>query len=366
MHDLLILNGEIIDGSGAARYKADLAIRDGRIAAIGDLAGAQASRVIDATGRLLTPGFWDMHSHADLTAALCPDMEGLLGQGVTTVFAGHCGMTMAPAGEYFYGMLEDVKAIEDLMPLMTFGRGPGNYPAVDTASLRSAFEDRFGVKMDWTSFGDYCDLLRKSGIGANMYLEVGHAQIRMSAMGLDFKRHATQDEIDEMKKLVVEAMEAGATGLSFGLDYAPGSYAADEELDQLAACLKPYQGILAAHVRTRGKRFLSEKENYPIDGVKELIEIGLKHDLHVHISHLGTGFRVEPFEQRMLDASARVTLEIIAEYRSKGARVSWDVLVPQYIPWFFYPDLAGLLKYYVAICGGKAKFAEKLKSPAYR
>jgi len=293
-------------------------------------------------------------------------MEGLLGQGVTTVYAGHCGMTMAPVGEYFYGMMEDVKAIEDMMPLMTFGKGPGNYPAVDSASLRAAFAARFGVEMSWNSFADYLDLLRQTGVAANMYLEVGHAQIRMSAMGDDFKRHATQEEIDEMKKLVIASMEAGAIGLSYGLDYAPGSYACDDELDQLAACLKPFDSILSAHVRTRGKRFSNEVENYPINGVKELIEIGMKHDLHVHISHIGAGFRIEPFDQRMMDFGAKIVLETIEEYRSKGARVSWDALIPQYIPWFFYPDLAGLLKYFVAICGGKAKFAEKLKSPAYQ
>ncbi|MCL2498595.1 MAG: amidohydrolase family protein, partial [Symbiobacteriaceae bacterium] len=366
MYDILIRGGEVIDGSGKKAFRADVAIQEGKVVHLGNLPSAEAHTIINAEGRYVTPGFFDMHSHADLTAVLCPEMEGLLGQGITSVFAGHCGMTMAPVGEYFFGMMEDVKAIEDVMPLMTFGRGPGNYPVVDAASLRLAFAQRFGVEMDWTTFADYRTRLGRLGLGVNMYMEVGHAQIRMSAMGPDFKRHATPEEIEHMKQLVQEAMACGATGLSFGLDYAPGIYASDEELSQLAECLIPLNGILAAHIRGRGKRFLTEVENYGINGIRELMDLGVKHDLRVHISHLGTGFRIEPFDQRMLDASARVVLDTIAAYRNQGAKVSWDTLVPGYIPWFFYPDLAGLLRYYVTICGGKKAFAAKLQSPAYQ
>ncbi|MBP1552630.1 MAG: amidohydrolase family protein, partial [Oscillospiraceae bacterium] len=186
------------------------------------------------------------------------------------------------------------------------------------------------------------------------------------AMGFDYARIATQDEIDVMKKHVVEAMEAGATGLSFGLDYAPGKYAGSDELNQLAECIKSYNGILAAHIRNYGKHPDTQQEFHTIDGIKELMDIGLKHGLHVHISHIGDGFDIKPFDQFMMDASAQRTLQIIDEYRNKGLHVTWDVLVPEYIPWFFFPDLAGLVKYYIAACGGKKAFAEKLKSPAYQ
>lgn len=253
MYDIVIKNGIVVDGSGSPCYKADVAVDNGKIVQIGALEDVSAQKTIDAQGKYITPGFIDMHSHADLTAVLCPDMEGLLGQGITTCFTGHCGMTMAPAGRYFMGMLEDVKAFEEIMPLQTYGKGPGSYPAADTQSLRKAFKSRFGVDMDWTTFADFRSRLEKDGIGVNMYMEVGHAQIRMDAMGFDYCRFATQEEIDVMKQHVEEAMQAGAAGLSFGLDYAPGKYASLDELKQLAQCLKPYNGILAAHVRNYGK-----------------------------------------------------------------------------------------------------------------
>lgn len=366
MYDILIKNGQIIDGSGKAAFDSDIAVKNGKIVKIGDLCNETAEKVIDAQGRYVTPGFFDMHSHADLTAMLCPDMEGLLGQGITSCFTGHCGMTMAPAGRYFMGMLEDVKAFEEIMPLQTYGKGPGSYPSADTESVRKAFKTRFGVDMDWTTFGQFREHLKKDGVGVNMYMEVGHAQIRMDAMGFDYTRLATQDEIDVMKKHVVEAMESGATGLTFGLDYAPGKYAGSDELEQLAECIKPYNGILAAHIRNYGKHPDTQQEFHTIDGIKELMDIGLKYGLHVHISHIGDGFDIKPFDQFMMDASAYRTLQIIDEYRNKGLHVTWDVLVPEYIPWFFFPDLAGIVKYYVACCGGKKAFAEKLKSPAYQ
>lgn len=366
MYDIILKNGQVIDGSGKPAFAADVAVKDGKIVAIGNLENCTAAKIIDAADRFVTPGFFDMHSHADLTAMLCPDMEGLLGQGVTTGFTGHCGMTMAPAGRYFMGMLEDVKAFEEIMPLQTYGKGPGSYPSADTQSVRKAFKKRFGVDMDWTTFADFRNHLKKDGIGINMYMEVGHAQIRMDAMGFDYQRFATQQEIDVMKQHVVEAMEAGATGLSFGLDYAPGKFAGSDELSQLAECLKPYNGILAAHIRNYGKHPDTDKEFHTIDGIKELMDIGLEHGLHVHISHIGVGFDHKPFDQFMMDASATRTLQIIDEYRAKGLHVTWDVLVPEYIPWFFFPDLAGIVKYYVACCGGKSNFAQKLKSPAYQ
>ena len=366
MYDLIIHGGTVVDGSGGAPFKADVAVLDGKIAGIGDFSAADAKNKIDAAGRWITPGFFDMHSHADLTAMLCPDMEGLLGQGVTSVFTGHCGMTMAPIGDYFVGMLEDVKAFEEISPLITYGKGPGNYPAADSPSLRRAFEKRFGVKMDWTSFGDFRQYLRKTGVGANMYMLVGHAQIRMAAMGMDYKRTATQQEIDVMKTHVAEAMESGALGLSFGLDYAPGIFADDNELYQLAECLVPYKGILAAHTRRRGKKPGAAREHTEMQGYRDLMEIGLKTGLHVHISHISSGFDVKPADQELQDACGRRTLAIIDEYRAKGAHVTWDTLVPDYIPWFFFPELAGVFKYFIELCGGKTAFCEKLKSPTYR
>ncbi|MCR4712416.1 MAG: amidohydrolase family protein, partial [Clostridia bacterium] len=357
----------ITDGTGAESYAADIAVKNGKIVKIGEITDS-AETVIDAAGKNVTPGFIDMHNHGDLTAMLCPDMEGLLGQGITSCFCGHCGMTMAPVGDYFMGMLEDVKAFEEIIPLSSYGVHPGGYPAVDAPSFRKAFQKRFGVAITWNSFAEYRDWLLDTGIGCNLYMLVGHAQIRMSVMGLDYKRTATQEEIDRMKELVKEAMDGGALGMSYGLDYAPGIYADDNELHQLAEVLIPYQGILAAHVRHGGKKpnDPDEKEYKPIDGYRDLMEIGLKTGLHVHISHIQNGFSESPEDQYMYDQCAVRTLQIIYEYRAKGCHVTWDHLVPDYIPWFFSPELAGMFKYFIELCGGKKAFAEKLASPVYR
>ena len=272
MYDLIIKNGMIADGTGGAMYEADVAVQDGKIVKVGAVDG-EADKVIDASGKFVTPGFIDMHNHGDLTAMLCPDMEGLLGQGITSAFCGHCGMTMAPIGDHFMGMLEDVKAFEEIVPLSSYGARPGRYPAVDSPSFRKAFKKRFGVDITWSTFGEYRDYLRKTGVGCNMYMLVGHAQIRMAVMGMDYKRTATQEEIDRMKVLVKEAMDNGALGMSYGLDYAPGIYADDNELYQLAEVLVPYHGILAEHTRHGGKKpnDPDEKDYDLIDGFRDLM-----------------------------------------------------------------------------------------------
>ncbi|MBQ1391783.1 MAG: amidohydrolase family protein [Firmicutes bacterium] len=367
MYDLILHGGLVADGTGGKPYPADVAVKDGKIVKIGEV-GQDAAKIIDASGKYVTPGFIDMHNHADLTAMLCPDMEGMLGQGITSAFCGHCGMTMAPIGDYFMGMLEDVKAFEEIIPLSSYGVHPGGYPAVDSPSFRKAFKKRFGVDITWTSFGEYRDWLRQTGVGCNLYMLVGHAQIRMCAMGLDYKRTATQEEIDRMKELLRKEMESGALGMSYGLDYAPGIYADDNEMLQLAEVLVPYHGILAAHTRHGGKKpnDPDEKEYEPIDGLRDLMEIGLKTGLHVHISHIPNGFTERPDDQYMYDAAAIRTLQIISEYREKGCYVTWDHLVPDYIPWFFFPELCGMFKYYIELCGGKKSFCEKLESPVYR
>ena len=365
MYDILIKNGKIVDGSGGAPYVADVAVKDGKIVKIGEIR-EDAEKVIDAAGRIVTPGFIDMHSHADLTVCLYPDAENLLGQGVTTVFTGHCGMGMATVGEYWTGMFEDTKAMQLVIPHDLASWFPGAYPCLDSPTMRRAFKERFGVEMDWTSFGDYREKLKSTGVGVNMNMLVGHSQVRISALGPDFKRPATQAEIDHMKADIAEAMEHGACGMSFGLDYDASNYAEDDEMYQLAEVVKSYGGIVAAHCQMRNERRGVKMEQHMLYGARELMELGLKVGVPVHISHICGGYNGCFGDQHMFDAGAERLLQLIDEYRAKGVRVTWDVLTIPVRAFYYFPQLASVLIYYISAAGGNKAFSEKLRSPGFR
>ncbi|WP_425755234.1 amidohydrolase family protein [Ihubacter sp. rT4E-8] len=254
MYDLVIYGGMIVDGTGQKQFAADIAIQGGRIMEIGEPSSLEGQSYLQADGQFVCPGFIDMHSHADLTVFLYPDCESLIGQGVTTVFCGHCGMGMAPFDRYFMPMYLDRYGEEAEMPLSTLTCFPGQYPPVDTETMKKGTKKHFGLEISWKTFAEYRDYLREQGTGINMLMLLGHSNVRQSVMGLDTARKATEQEVAEMEQMVKEAMEAGAFGLSFGFDYAPGWDASEEELLRLAACLKPYDGILTAHVQMGGRR----------------------------------------------------------------------------------------------------------------
>ena len=250
-------------------------VKDGQIEKIGRLEEAESKIVIDAKGQFVTPGFIDMHSHGDLSIFMQPDAENLIGQGVTSAFTGHCGMGMTPLDKYWALMYPEHAAYEEMMPFSTIGHFPGEYPAIDVPTLKTGMKKCFDVDMPWKTFGEYRQHLRKEGVGVNLFMIAGHTNMRQNAMGLHTERPATEEEIKEMENWVKEAMEKGAFGLSYGLDYTPGWDADEEELLRLAECLKPYDGILTAHVQMRNHRHGKTVENHQvIDGIKELMEIG--------------------------------------------------------------------------------------------
>ena len=363
MFDLIIKNGTLYDGTGEAPFQSDIGIIDGMIVEIGTLDEKKAHQVIDACGRSVTPGFIDMHSHADLSIIQYPDAESLLGQGITTAFTGQCGMGMAPAGKYWKSQADDLFAFEDFMPLSSVSTMPGVTPVCLTEQLRPAYKKYFGIDMDWVAFGDYVERIRKQGTGINLAMEVGLQQIRQQVLGMDSGRPATEKEICEMEALVKEAMDSGAFGMSIGFDYTPDMFAGEEELQRLAACVQSYDGIVAAHTR-RGKK--DDPSWQPIDGMKELMEIGRKTGCRVHISHIHPGHTVMPGDQVMTDTSARRVLETIDEYRQQGVCVTWDVLHQKCQAFYYYPELCSSLMYYILACGGKTAFKEKLEDETYR
>ena len=201
MYDLIIRGGTVIDGTGAQPYPAELAVRDGKIAAIGcGLSGAK--QVIDATGLVVTPGFIDSHSHSDGSLLRFPQQKEKLEQGITTAVAGQCGSSPAPS----------VKAGE----LHTFGEFIAEASAIP--------------------------------LGCNQTVYVGHGAIRKAVMG-NVNADPTPEQLAQMKALLSEAMEHGALGLSFGLMYNPGCYSKTEELIALAKVVAQYDGVISAHIR---------------------------------------------------------------------------------------------------------------------
>jgi N-acyl-D-aspartate/D-glutamate deacylase len=227
VYDVLIKNGTVYDGSLAAPLKADIAIKDDRIAKIARSIKEPAAREIEAMGLIVTPGFIDLHTHVD-DGMYFPENRACLNyllQGVTSIVAGQCGGSAWPIFE---------KA-EDL---------------INT----------------WT----------KEGIGPNAALLVGHGQVRQIILGME-NRAPTPEEMEKMKALVQEAMEQGASGLSTGLIYLPGSYSKTDEIVELAKVVAPYGAIYHSHIRNERNRLL--------DAIKEAIEISEKSGARAHISH---------------------------------------------------------------------------------
>jgi hypothetical protein len=216
MDDLVIRGAEVIDGSGAPARRVDVAVRDGRIAAIGTEA-RPARRVVDATGRVLAPGFIDIHTHSDFTLPLNPRAEGKIRQGVTTEVLGNCGYSAAPAPP---GRAEELR----------------NYLAASAPWL--PFRE--------TTFAGYLDSFPPTSV--NTVMQVGHNTLRLMAMHME-NRQARPAELAVMEGLLEEALDAGALGLSSGLFTAPGSYADSDELHALGRVLRRHGGAYASHIR---------------------------------------------------------------------------------------------------------------------
>lgn len=275
MYDVLIRNGMVFDGSGSAPEQFDVAVKDGRVVALGTALGGEAAQTIDASGRYVSPGFIDPHTHSDMSLLVEPDGDSKLRQGVTTEVVGNCGDTPAPA----YGQW-----ITELQ------------------------NDRFantGVDVTWRSFGDYVARLKELQPIVNVVPLVGHGAIRGSVLGID-DRAPDAGELQRMKELTQTAMEEGAWGMSSGLIYPPGVYAQTDELVDLAKVVGRYGGLYASHVRGEGRTVLS--------AVNEAIDIGVRAQVPVQVSHVKIcGYRT--FERidelmRIIDESANADVPV--------------------------------------------------------
>jgi N-acyl-D-amino-acid deacylase len=272
--DLLIRGATVYDGSGAEGVRADVGVRDNRIAHLGTRELA-ASAEIDASGLAVAPGFIDVHTHDDFAVLLHPDMEFKTRQGVTTNVVGNCGFGAAPQG---------------VAVLMAQAFHPG-------ATLP-----------DYEGYAGYLERLESDPAASNTAALVGHGTVRGAVLGGD-RRAPTAAELDRMRGLVREGIDAGAVGFSTGLIYEPGRYAEREEIIELAREAAGGRGLYATHMRDEGERLL--------EAVEEAIAIGEAAGVPVQISH-------HKASGRESWGKVRESLRLIEEARERGLDVTAD------------------------------------------
>ena len=369
MFDVILSGGTIYDGSGSPGKVADIAIKDGVIAEIGYLTDAASRSRIDVSGKAVVPGFIDMHSHADCSVPMWPDMESTLGQGITTCFAGHCGMGVAPVSNYWIEQCFESRAFDALIPQFSGGPIPGTGRIVQTKELRPAFQKVYGETLDWGSFSEYLAHLKRVGHGANLVINVGHSQLRQQFLGNNARRAATSSEIVQMCNELEQALLAGASGISFGFDYDSSMYAEEDELLALMCVARRHNAIVTAHMQTGPERRGKINEAFTIeDGFREFLDLGLKSGAHIHISHIYTLYDIPdgPNADSEAKAAVETALNLIESYREKGVHVTWDYLGTQPAACFFFPQLATRFRPYVDECGGIHSFVKSLQNAAYR
>lgn len=247
MIDLIIKGARIADGSGNPLVRANIGIDGDRIVGIGRLEGVEARRVIDATDRLVCPGFVDPHSHSDRAVLSNPEAQSTIRQGVTTEIVGNCGMTSAPVT-------------------------PHNLESTTTTVREFGWDG----DVTWSTFGEMLEVVEGQGHSQNLAWLVGHNQLRAAAgAGSD---PATPEQLDAMREMVDEAMRAGALGMSTGLEFRPGAWATTKEVVELNKVVGRHGGIYASHVRNRDE-FLQES-------VEEFITIVREGGTRGEFSHL--------------------------------------------------------------------------------
>ena len=270
--DLVIENAQVIDGTGAERYAADIGVVGDTIARIGTISleeKATSLRRIDGAGLVVSPGFIDVHTHSDFSLLVDGTAQSKVRQGVTTEVLG-----------------------ESLSAGPIAGRAPRSAP--------------FGLEVDWNTLGEYFDRLQRQGISVNVASFVGATQVRLCVLGED-SRDPKPAEMDEMKRLVREAMSDGALGLSCALLVPPNTYHTTEQLAAMAAETRPFGGIYSTHIRTEGEG---------IEGaINEALEVGRKAGVPVDIIHLKVA-------DRRLWGSMPKVCDLIERARSSGLQVT--------------------------------------------
>lgn len=357
--DILIKNGTIIDGTGKDKYNADIGIIDDKIVEIGNLENVKAIKIIDAHGKYVAPGFIDAHSHGDQTMLVWPQNENYVMQGVTTIIAGSCGFSPAPIKDVYQFNLWESKAILEVEPsYLAFGKNQ-----FDLEKSKRAIKKVYGVDIDWSTMGEYFSKIENEKISVNYCPIVGHSQIRTATMGYDCSRPAKPEEIEEMKKLLLQAIEDGVIGMSTGLDYNPGMFATTEELIELAKVLKEYNLLYTTHQRSFDVNNPQGGLNIEA-GLKETLKIAEETGVKTQISHIVSIKHTDTPEMNIV--GARNTIKLIEDSNNKGANIAYDVIPNIDGGVFRYEYLAGMFRIYVMMAGNLEQFVKNLSVPDSR
>jgi len=315
--DLKIEGATVVDGTGTPGGRGDVGVRDDTIVAVGDLSREAAGRTVHAAGRVVAPGFIDMHSHSDWRLWANRRAESKIRQGVTTEVVGNCGFSPAPVSDEH---LDDLKGFALYLPR--------------------------GLDLRWRSVGQYLDAFDAGGASVNVVQLVGHGTLRVAAMGFA-RREPTAGELVTMQRALADAIEAGAWGMSTGLIYAPGSYATTAEIVELARiCARRQRTLYASHIRGEGATLL--------DAVAEAITVGREAELAVQVSHIKAAGRPNwgkvARALALVDAAVAEGIDVMADvYPYTASSTSLRSLLPDW-----------------ALEGGIPAMVERLGDPAVR
>src|SRR5438445_835500 len=313
LYDNIIRNGRVIDGSGRPGFNTDVAIKDDRIARVGNLRGVKAKREIDARGQVVAPGFIDMLGQSEQFVLIDPRAMSKVMMGVTTEITGE-GESIAPINDRILKEQED-------------------------------FNRRFNLTVDWRTFDEYFKRLDQQGAGINLGTFVGATQVREYVIGYD-NRPPTAAELEQMKQLVGDAMKEGALGVSTSLQYVPARFAKTDEIVELAKVAHQYGGIYISHQRSEA--------NAIDDSMKDVFEIARRANIPAEIWHFKTAYQKNwgrmPEMLRRIAAARRQGLKITANvYPYVAGSTSLSACLP---PW--------------ALEGGTDRMIARLKDPATR
>lgn len=352
MFDLIFENAEILDGSGKESYRSDIGITGEKIEKIGNLKGAEAARRIDASNRTVCPGFIDVHSHADLAffkedhaSVLSP----LVRQGITTFVGGNCGMALAPISP------ENKEGQRMYLEVFT--------------------QMDFEKDVHWTDMGSFMEHMDAKGVPLNCAILAPHGMMRLSACGLETKL-ASPAEVAQMSRVLDECMEAGAFGLSTGLQYFPGNQSDTDELVALGATLAKHGGMFTSHLRSYTNSTLNL-------AMAEVAEVSRKNEIRGQVSHIFSlpwlGWLQKPalkvvkwlakhdevahrlLPNFLITAEMSKILADLDDFRAGGAQMAMDVM----------PTTAGfthLMAFFPswALAGGREQILARISDPATR
>jgi N-acyl-D-amino-acid deacylase len=314
--DILLYNGLLLDGSGTEPQRLDVGILGEYIAAVGDLSSNERNLGIDCTGLHIAPGFVDIHTHSDISITYDAGQGSALGMGVTTQVVGNCGLSM--------GLVQNT----------------------DVFDMERRWLAPHGARIRWNSLQEHLHSIESTGIATNYLTLIGHGSLRKRVMGLEM-RSPTNDELLGMQREIRQAMEAGAWGISTGLEYPPSAFANVEELIALCKIVGAYGGFYATHLRNEGDTL--------IEAVQEALAVAEGAGVPLQLSH-------HKAEGEANWGKVRTTLQRIDEARERGLDVQQDQYpYPAFMTALAVQTLPGW-----ANAGSIADVAKRLSDPTLR